>query len=151
MIWSQARVQFESVSTGKVLDRIADSRDLRHLRLATPSDALSQQWTIRTDTHDVSAILTVVEPGSSALEHAIGLCDDQLSNGEPLCMDPFTGSDAQRFYIEVNGDGNWTIRSLQCGRVIDAGEGDVQDGAPVRLWDDYRLARQRWRIVVVGR
>lgn len=125
--------------------------DRRHVLMV---DALRRDMGIRTVefSHSTTVAnglyrLTPRHARSSALEVA----DANPAGGAQLCIRGYSGAANQKFYLDLQADGTYRIRTALPGnRCVELPNGVTDNGTRPRLWDDNGSAAQRWYLLPMG-
>ncbi|MBC7659383.1 MAG: RICIN domain-containing protein [Chitinophagaceae bacterium] len=72
------------------------------------------------------------------------------SNGAQLWQTVDNQGDAQRFGFDRKASGQFTIRSLSSGKVLEATDNDEDEGVVIRQWDYEGHTHQVWALTEVG-
>ena len=67
-------------------------------------------------------------------------------NGTNIQLYDSNGTEAQRWRIQSNGDGTYTVVNPATGKVLDVAAGSRVDGGNIQLYDSNGTCAQRWQI-----
>jgi hypothetical protein len=68
-------------------------------------------------------------------------------NGANILQWGWHGGDNQRWYLQPDGEGYYTIISVASGRAIDVEGNSMENGANLLQWDLHGNDNQKWSLV----
>lgn len=141
-------VKFVSACSNRVLDVSGGKMENgRNIQLWSDNGTSAQQW--------ILVPVEVVEDGLYNISSAIinnkiidisgGIYN--AKNGTNVQIYKDNKTTAQRWYIERDDNGYYTIKNKQSGKVLDIIGGSTSNGANVRIYDYNKTCAQKWRIM----
>ena len=122
----------------------------RNIQLWGDNGTSAQQW-----------VLVPVETVKDGLYNISSSIDNQkvmdisggiynANNGTNVQIYKNNKTTAQRWFIERDDDGYYTVKNKQSGKVLDLASGNTKNGTNVRIYASNKTCAQKWRIMKSG-
>jgi hypothetical protein len=79
----------------------------------------------------------------NSMNYVVDLSGNKTHNGSNIHIWEKNGSDAQKFYVEHQGNGVYKIKHIS-GKVLCLAGRDNKNGSNVHLWDDHTIPATQW-------
>ena len=83
---------------------------------------------------------------NAASGKALGVAGDAATPGAPAQIAPYQNRDSQKWYLQQNNDGTWTLLSKSSARALalDVSGCSLDDGTPLQQWTANGADCQKW-------
>ena len=105
-----------------------------------PTPGLGQRWTLG---YLGDGYYRLVNAGGGK---ALGVGGDAAKPGAPAQLAPVGNGDSQKWYLQQNDDGTWTLLSKSSGKALalDVSGCSLNDGTPLEQWTANGMDCQKW-------
>ena len=148
---SEDIVNIMSSCSSKALDVSgANMKSGTNIDLWTMNDTNAQKWKLMPAEEVKEGLYYINSMLNTSKVIDINGGSHKASNGTNIQLWSGNYSAAQRWYIQRDKNGYYTITNKQSGRVLDVKEAGANNGANVQIWKGNSTCAQKWKILKNG-
>ena len=118
-------------------------------QLCIGNDTLAQQWYIQKIAGTTNEYRIVSMCDLSVSTQSLEAAGGGTDNGTNVATWSWNESEAQRWYLDKNANGTYTIRNKKSNRVLDINGGAMVTGTNIQLYDSNGTPAQQWNLIAL--